>query len=130
MPKQKGIDPVSDTIMIDGREYATASGAARILTELVGGQREYSRYTVYRMLTDYNVKVIRTPSANYYSVQGLRDLKDKLHPERGTHAGRKHYTAEDKERAMQLRSEGLSNREVARRLNISFQTVNNWAKSH
>lgn len=128
MPKQKGTDPVSDTILIEGREYTTVQGAARILTELVGGKRQYSRFTVYRMLTDHGVEVIRTPSANYYSTEGLRDLKDKLQPDRGTHQGTRHYSAEDKSQALQLHNEGLSNREIARRLNVSYQTINNWMK--
>lgn len=129
MPKQKGVDPVWNTIIINGREYTTVQGAQRVLSELVNGQREYSRWTVYRMLTDFNVETIRTPSANYYSVEGLRGLKDELHPERGTHKGTKHYSAEDKEQAMQLHGEGLSNREIARRINVSYQTVNNWVKA-
>lgn len=128
MPKQKGSEPVSDTIMIGNREFTTVQGAQRVLTELVEGKREYSRFTVYRMLTDYNVEVIRTPSANYYSVEGLRSLKDKLHPERGTHTNTRHYPAENKKQALQLHGEGLSNREIARRLSVSYQTVNNWIK--
>jgi DNA-binding transcriptional regulator YiaG len=128
MPKQKGTDPVSDTVMIGDQEFTTVQGAQRILTELVGGKRNYSRFTVYRMLTNYKVEVIRTPSANYYSVEGLRNLKDKLHPERGTHTNTKHYSAEKKEQASQLHKEGLSNREISRRLNVSYQTINNWTK--
>lgn len=128
VPKQKGSDPVSDTIMIGDQEFTTVQGAQRILTELVEGKREYSRFTVYRMLTDYGVEVIRTPSANYYSVEGLRNLKDKLHPERGTHTNTRHYSIEDKKQALQLHGEGLSNREIARRLKVSYQTINNWVK--
>lgn len=127
--KQRGIDPVVNTMIVDGKEYITCEGAARVLTELAGGDKEYSRFTVYRMLTDYHVDVIRTPSANYYSVQGLRELKDKLHPKVGKKKGSTHYTAEEKEQAMQLRSQGLSNREIGRSLDISYQTINNWAKS-
>lgn len=128
-PKQKGVDPVINTITVDGKEYTTCEGAARVLTELVEGERTYSRYTVYRMLTDYKVEVIRTPSANYYSVKGLQGLKDKLHPVVGPKKGSVHYTAEQKAEAMQLRSEGLSNREVGHRLGISYQTINNWVRS-
>lgn len=128
MPKQKGVDLVSDTIKINDAEYTTVQGAQRILSELVEGKRNYSRWTAYRMLTDHNVEVIRTPSANYYSVEGLRQLKDKLNPERGTHTGVKHYSDKQRQQALELHLQGLSNREVARRIQVSYQTVNNWIK--
>lgn len=40
-------------------------------------------------------------------------------------AGRQ-YTEEHRQKALRLVAEGMSNREVARRVGVSYQTVNNW----
>jgi len=148
VPKQRRDETqVTDTIIVNGREAITVSGAQKILTQLAreiaeehkddpafenylkGEPREYSRYTVYRMLTAHHIDAIRTPSANYYYVDDLMKLKDKLNPIRGTRKDRKHYTPEQKEQALNLHRQGLKNREIARELNISYQTINNWVNA-
>src|SRR5579859_7439758 len=78
---------------------------------------------------DQGFDAVRTPSANYYYVDDLMKLKDKLNPIRGTRKDRKHYTQEQKEQALDLHRQGLKNREIARQLNISYQTINNWVNA-
>jgi hypothetical protein len=131
MPKGQRTE-VADTITVDGKEYATVSRAQKILTELateLEKPREYSRFAVFRLAIAHNIDIITTPSANYYSVEGLYGLKDKLHPERGARNKSKHYSDEVKQQALALYTEGLSNRQIAKRLEVSYQTVNNWIKS-
>lgn len=144
-PKQKESDLVQDIITINGREATTTRGAQEILTQLAAeiaeehkGEsafknykaREYSRFTVYRMLTDYHIETVRTPSANYYYVDELRALKDKLHPERGTHTDIKRYPKEKREEAIRLHQQQISNRQIALTIGVSFQTVNNWIRQY
>jgi hypothetical protein len=129
MPKGQRTE-VADTITVDGKEYATVAKAQRILTELateLEKPREYSRFAVFRLAADHGIDIITTPSANYYSVEGLKSLKDKLHPERGSKSVPR-YTYEKKEQVFSLKKKGLSHRQIAKQSGVSYQTVNNWLK--
>lgn len=128
MPEHKK----TEIIVQDGKEYAIVGKAQAILSEMAaekGISRPYSRFAVYRLAVDNGVEILGTPSANYYSVDGLRGLKDKIKPERGNKSGRTHYTAEQKKRAIRLYAEGKNCREVAKMTEASYQSVNNWVTS-
>lgn len=128
MPEHKS----TEIIKVDGKEYAIVGKAQAILSEMaseIGIPRSYSRFAVYRLAVDNDVEILSTPSANYYSVEGLRGLKDKIKPERGNKPGRAHYTAEDKKHAIQLYQSKKSCREIARITGFSYQSVNNWVTS-
>lgn len=119
----------TEIIKQDGKEYAIVGRAQAILSEMadeVGTPRSYSRFAVYRLAVDNGVEILSTPSANYYSVEGLRGLREKIRPERGNKSGRAHYTADDKERALRLYQSGSSCRDVAKQTGFSYQSVNNW----
>lgn len=128
MPEHRSTEIITQ----DGKEYAIVGRAQAILSEMadeLGVSRSYSRFAVYRLAVDNGVEILSTPSANYYSVEGLLSLKEKIQPERGNKSGRKHYTAEDKERALQLYEETKNCREVAKGMGVSYQSVNNWVTS-
>lgn len=129
MPEHKS----TEIIKQDGKEYAIVGRAQAILSEMadeVGTPRSYSRFAVYRLAVDNGVEILSTPSANYYSVEGLRGLKEKIRPERGNKSGRAHYTAGQKKEAIRLYIEEEKNcREVAKETGISYQSVNNWVTS-
>jgi hypothetical protein len=125
MPEHRSTEIITQ----DGKEYAIVGRAQAILSGMadeVGIPRSYSRFAVYRLAVDNGVEILSTPSANYYSVDGLRGLKDKIRPGRGNKSGRAHYTAEQKARAIQIYESGKSCREVAEATEISYQSVNNW----
>lgn len=125
MPEHKS----TEIIRQDGKEYAIVGKAQAILSQMAtdaGAPRSYSRFAVYRLAIDNGVEILSTPSANYYSVDGLLSLRGKIKPERGNKSGRTHYTAEDKKRAIQLYQSGMKCREVARETGFSYQSVNNW----
>lgn len=131
MPKQTRATDFADIITINGEEYATIQKAQQILTELaseLGHPRNYSRFAAFRLAVDHQVDIISTPSANYYSIKGLRSLKDKIQPQRGTHQDIKHYSQETREKAIVLHQQGISNRKIAQQLGVSYQTVNNWIR--
>ena len=126
MPEHKS----TEIIKVDGKEYAIVGKAQAILSEMaseLGIPRSYSRFAVYRLAVDNDIDILSTPSANYYSVEGLRSLKEKIRPGRGNKSGRTHYTAEDRARAIRLYTEERKNcHEVAKLTGISYQSVNNW----
>lgn len=128
MPEHKSTEIITQ----DGKDYAIVKRAQAILSEMAeekGIPRSYSRFAVYRLAVDNGIEILSTPSANYYSVAGLLSLKEKIKPERGNKSGRKHYTAEDKERALLLYEKKKNCREVAKEMEVSYQSVNNWVTS-
>lgn len=145
LTKQKNTDLVLNTVTINGKEATTVSGAQKILTALAKEiaqehadeeeyknytAREYSRFTVHRMLANNNIEAVRTTSANFYYIEDLYRLKDKLRPARGTRTGVTHYSPDKKREAIQLSQEGVSNRQIALQIGVSYQTVNNWIKKN
>lgn len=42
--------------------------------------------------------------------------------------GGRQYSAETKEEALRLVAQGMSNRDVAKKVGVSYQTINNWVK--
>jgi hypothetical protein len=138
MPKGQRTE-VADTIEINGKQYATVRKAQEILSQLaseLGTPHDYSRFAVFRLAVDNGIDILTTPSANYYSVEGLRGLKEKLRPGigRGAKTGgsekRTNYGEDLKIQAFLLQEQGLSNRQIAGRLGVSYQTINNWFKKH
>jgi DNA invertase Pin-like site-specific DNA recombinase len=137
MSKQK--NPSIETIEINGKLATTVSGAIKLLNqrakEEFGIERNYSRDAVYAMFAAGKIEGIRTPSANYYFLDTLNTVRldpyRRKKPVRQTpKVGKEGYPQAVKEEALKLYGEGiLSKRAIARRLEISYQTVNNWIKT-
>lgn len=137
MSKQK--NEAIETIEISGRLATTVSGARKLLNQRakdeLGIERDYSRDAVYAMFIAGKIEGIRTPSANYYFIDTLqkvhldphrRNKKQRQPPK----VGKEGYSQTVKDEALRLYQEGvLSKRAIARRLEISYQTINNWMKT-
>lgn len=137
MPKQK--QGAIETIVIDGREATTVSGARKLLNKRaqdeLGQTREYSRDAVYAMWQAGKLEGFSTPSANYYYVDSLMRVqldqrnitKPKSYTRRVT--SKAGYGQEVKEQVLALYKQGdMSKRAIAKQLDVSYQTVNNWLR--
>lgn len=131
--------PAIETIEVNGRAATTVTGARKLLNERakeeLGIERDYSRDAVYAMFVAGKIEGIQTTPANYYFIDSLQKVRLDPHrrnkPQRQPpKVGKEGYSQTVKNEALRLYQEGvLSKRAIARRLEVSYQTINNWTKT-
>jgi DNA invertase Pin-like site-specific DNA recombinase len=137
MGKQKL--PAIEIVEVNGRPATTVTGARKLLNERakeeLGIERDYSRDAVYAMFVAGKIEGVRTTPANYYFIDTLQKVR--LDPHRRNKqvrqppkVGKEGYPQEVKDEALRLYREGmLSKRAIARQLDVSYQTINNWTSA-
>lgn len=122
--KKKQHGDIEQVVMIDGREAVTVSGAIRILKEVTNNG--YSRDTILRMFYDGKIQGKRTPSANFYYVDSLREYRP-AEKTGGRKPGATTTSITTREMALALIASGEMNQtEAARKFGVSRQTIKNW----
>jgi hypothetical protein len=131
--------PASEIVEVNGRAATTVTGARKLLNdrakEELGIERDYSRDAVYAMFVTGKIEGVRTTPANYYFIDTLQKVRLDPHrrnkPQRQPpKVGKEGYPQEIKDEALRLHREGvLSKRTIARQLNVSYQTINNWTSA-